>query len=150
MKSELLIATPKEVEVVCRKDPVRPDISRSWRIESLNNTREVFILGKRLGLNLHFDACICVAHLEAIPTTEAELLNMKPGDHSIFYTVWSTKKGAGRQIIISALEHLKTKFSPTQRYITMSPKTEMAKKFHLKNGAILLQENEETNNFEYF
>ena len=75
---------------------------------------------------------------------------MKPGDHSIFYTVWSTKKGAGRQIIISALEHLKTKFSPTQRYITMSPKTEMAKKFHLKNGAILFQENEETNNFEYF
>jgi hypothetical protein len=149
MKSELLIATPKENEAICRKDPVRPDIPRSWRIESLNNTREVFIWGKRIGFNLWFDACICVAHLEGIPTTEKELMTMNPGDHSIFYTVWSAKKGAGRQIIVSTLEHLKTKFLPTQRYITMSPKTEMAMKFHLKNGAILLQENEETNNFEY-
>ena len=35
------------------------------------------------------------------------------------------------------------------RYVTMSPKTEMAMKFHLSNGAVLLRENEETNNFEY-
>ena len=35
------------------------------------------------------------------------------------------------------------------RYITMSPKTKMAKDFHLGNGAILLQENRNTNNFEY-
>ena len=31
----------------------------------------------------------------------------------------------------------------------MSPKTEMAMKFHLSNGAILLRENKETYNFEY-
>ena len=35
------------------------------------------------------------------------------------------------------------------RYVTLSPKTEMATKFHLDNGAILLSENELTLNFEY-
>ena len=148
MNRELLIATPKEVESVCRKDPVRPNIPREWR---LGNNREVFILGKRVGLNLWFDACICVVHLDSIPTTEKELMEMSPGDISVFYTVWSSKKGAGREIILSTLAHFQTSLNlpDNHRYITMSPKTEMAMKFHLSNGAVLLQENEETNNFEY-
>ena len=36
-----------------------------------------------------------------------------------------------------------------KRFVTLSPKTEMAKKFHLRNGATELQENETTVNFEY-
>ena len=35
------------------------------------------------------------------------------------------------------------------RLVTLSPLTEMAKKFHLRNGAELLQINEQTQNFEY-
>ena len=35
------------------------------------------------------------------------------------------------------------------RLVTLSPLTEMATKFHLKNGAKLLQINENTQNFEY-
>ena len=35
------------------------------------------------------------------------------------------------------------------RPITLSPLTEMARNFHLNNGAIELQVNEETQNFEY-
>jgi len=35
------------------------------------------------------------------------------------------------------------------RLITLSPLTEMPPNFHLKNGAIELQVNEETQNFEY-
>ena len=35
------------------------------------------------------------------------------------------------------------------RLITLSPLTEMASKFHSKNGAKLLQVNETTQNFEY-
>ena len=38
---------------------------------------------------------------------------------------------------------------PATRYVTLSPKTEMARKFHLRNGATLLKENEFTFNFEY-
>jgi hypothetical protein len=36
-----------------------------------------------------------------------------------------------------------------KRFVTLSPKTEMAKRFHLKNGAIVFRENEETVNYEY-
>ena len=35
------------------------------------------------------------------------------------------------------------------RLITLSPLTEMATKFHSKNGAKLLRVNENTQNFEY-
>ena len=35
------------------------------------------------------------------------------------------------------------------RLVTFSPKTEMAKKFHLSNGATLLQESPHAYNFEY-
>jgi hypothetical protein len=35
------------------------------------------------------------------------------------------------------------------RLITLSPLTDMARNFHLNNGAIELQVNEETQNFEY-
>jgi len=35
------------------------------------------------------------------------------------------------------------------RFVTLSPKTEMARKFHHSNGAITLSENEVTDNYEY-
>ena len=36
-----------------------------------------------------------------------------------------------------------------QRYVTLSPKTEMAKRFHMRNGAVVFRENEDTVNYEY-
>ena len=36
-----------------------------------------------------------------------------------------------------------------ERLITLSPLTDMAKRFHLKNGAVLLNHNETSYNFEY-
>jgi hypothetical protein len=35
------------------------------------------------------------------------------------------------------------------KFVTLSPKTEMAKKFHTKNGATLYSENIDSYNFEY-
>ena len=123
---------------LCESDPVRKNIPHDWRVNS--PLREVFHLEEK--------ACLCVAHLEAIPKTEVELMEYGWGTFSIFYTVWSTEKGLGRKIILDVWELLKGQHF-NNRYITMSPKTEMATKFHLKNGAILLQENQVTNNFEY-
>jgi hypothetical protein len=54
---------------------------------------------------------------------------------------------AGRNIVFEALDLAKER-GMTQ-FVTMSPKTDMAEKFHLSNGATLLAENESTNNFEY-
>ena len=123
---------------LCEDDPVRKNIPYGWRVDGPN--REMFHLEQK--------AVICVAHLEAIPTTEEELMSYGWGTFSIFYTVWSKEKGLGRQIIVDTWNLLKGQHF-NNRYVTMSPKTEMAMKFHLKNGAILLQENPETNNFEY-
>ena len=98
--------------------------------------------------HLEEKAVICVAHLNAIPITEKELMSFGWGDFSIFYTVWSKEMGLGRKIILEVWDLFKKQHTEN-RYVTMSPKTEMAMKFHLSNGAILLQENSETNNFEY-
>ena len=91
---------------------------------------------------------MCVAHLSEIPKTEEELITLPWGAFSVFYTVWSKEKGLGRQIVLDTWNLLKLQHT-NNRYVTMSPKTEMAMNFHLKNGAILLQSNEKTNNFEY-
>ena len=123
---------------LCEDDPVRKNIPYEWRVNGPN--REIFHLEEK--------AVICVAHLEEIPTTEVELMEYGWGTFSIFYTVWSKEKGLGRQIIIDTWNLLKSQHF-NNRYVTMSPKTEMAMKFHLRNGAILLQENPTTNNFEY-
>ena len=123
---------------LCKDDPVRKNIPFDWRVADCR--REMFHLEER--------AVICVAHLSGIPTTEKKLLSLEWGCYSIFYTVWSSERGLGRKIIEETKNLLQGQHF-NNRYITMSPKTEMATKFHLKNGAILLQENPTTNNFEY-
>jgi len=123
---------------LCENDPIRKNIPSEWRVRDCR--REMFHLGD--------SAVICVAHLDRIPTTEAELMKYGWGTFSIFYTVWSSEKGFGRKIIEETKTLLQRQHF-NNRYVTMSPKTEMATKFHLKNGAILLQENQTTNNFEY-
>ena len=116
-------------------DPVRPSIPASIRIK---NNFEMY--------NTEY-AVICIAYCDKIPATEEDLLSSKEGDIAVFYSVWSYKKGAGRDIVFEALDLAKEKHCT--RYVTMSPKTEMAEKFHIRNGAILLKENRLTNNFEY-
>ena len=125
-------------EKLCESDPVRKNIPFNWRV--VDCRREMFHLEEK--------AVICVAHLNGIPITEKELLSFEWGCYSIFYTVWSSERGMGRKIIEETKNLLQSQHF-SNRYITMSPKTEMATKFHLKNGAILLQENQTTNNFEY-
>ena len=123
---------------LCENDPIRKNIPSEWRVRDCR--REMFHLEEK--------AVVCVAHLKKIPTTEAELMKYGWGTFSIFYTVWSSERGFGRKIIEETKALLQGQHF-NNRYITMSPKTEMATKFHLKNGAILLQKNQTTNNFEY-
>lgn len=117
-------------------DPVRPHISTEFRI---TENRTAFVLGAKR-------AVICVSMCEDVPTCEKELDT--PGDIAVFYTVWSYDRGAGRQIVFDAIDWAKQN-TDAERFVTLSPKTEMAKKFHLGNGAIILQENTDTINYEY-
>ena len=74
--------------------------------------------------------------------------DQKIGQIAIAYTVWSKKKGGGKLIVKEVFKKIK-KSNHLNRLVTLSPLTDMAFKFHSKNGAKLLQVNETTQNFEY-
>jgi predicted regulator of amino acid metabolism with ACT domain len=70
------------------------------------------------------------------------------GSIAIAYTVWAKKKGGGRAIVNEVYKMVKES-SHLNRLVTLSPLTDMARNFHLKNGAKELQVNATTQNFEY-
>ena len=93
-------------------------------------------------------AVVCIANTFKCPIDmqQLDIYSLPEAEEfTIFYTVWSYEKGYGRLILNELLQLLQTK-----RYVTLSPKTEMAKNFHLRNGAKLLADNETSYNFEYF
>lgn len=127
-------------------DPVRPNIPRYMRY---GHNRGIFVLTE----DGHPQAISCCAFIGEIPPNEERLL----ADHdefnvAVFYTVWAMEnstKGSGRMIINQGLNHIRW-FKPHVKYVvTLSPKTEMARKFHLSNGATVYRENEDTINYEY-
>ena len=142
------MANLKELDIldadVLKDDPVRPHISKADR---LSDGRQVFVLEN----DDKIAAVICVAYTNAIPKDEFELAayNAFDGTCAIFYTVWSYEKGAGREIIQKVSDHL-TKRGWIKRFVTLSPLTETAEKFHLRNGAELIYRGKTCQNFEYF
>ena len=139
----------EEDAFIVREDPVRPELDYEFRSK---NGREVYVL-KTDG---NIDAVLCVGYTDQIPTTVGELelyawpeFNDAPRI-AVFYTVWSYSKGAGRKIIFDVVDRIKeTKLKGSMRYVTLSPKTKMAYRFHTRNGAILLRTNNVTDNYEY-
>ena len=123
------------------KDPVRPHIETAFRVAPPN---EVYVYS----YDNDIDAVICVAYNNDVPVNESEL--RKTGNTvATFYTVWSYTKGAGTEIIFAVKEHIEKTKPDVKRFVTLSPCTEMATRFHLKNGATLLNKYEEFQNFEY-
>jgi hypothetical protein len=126
-------------------DPVRPGI---WPEERVSFTRDVWALIE----DKQVAAILCLAYMNNIPTTEEELMSRSDilvYDNAILYSIWSYHKGAGSKLVREYLEWVRIPDSPIKRVVTMSPKTEMARNFHYKNGARLLQTNAETVNYEY-
>ena len=124
-----------------KDDPVRPSLSHEFR----KDVGEIFCIGHDKP-----DAIVCVAFNYDVPKTEKDLAFYsypRTGRICVAYTVWSYTAGAGRDLIFELRDWaIEKKY---KRLITLSPKTEMAKKFHLRNGAFLLSENKETDNYEY-
>ena len=139
------------VENICQYDPVRPSIPCEWRIANGNKVFYKAIKSFDMSQIGEWSAACCISFKNAVPKSEMELVStIHSGNIAIFYTVWSTRKGAGREIIFNIVDYLKEHKPNVKRYVTLSPKTEMAKKFHLRNGAEMIAENETTYNFEYF
>ena len=132
-----------------KDDPVRPNLNPKFR---LTENRVNFLLTQDFTKPC---AIVCVAFTKDIPKTEKQLEMYSINklsvnyDKAIFYTIWSYSKGSGKDVLFNTVFWLKKNTPEIKRYITMSPKTKMARNFHLKNGAYELKSNRETINFEY-
>ena len=136
------------------EDPVRPELDNEFRT---GFGRKIY--GVEYQGEIH--AVMCFAYTNEIPKSVDELEKLstdaflqsamrdqKGGQIAIAYTVWSKKKGGGKLIVNEVFKEIK-KSNHLNRLVTLSPLTEMAKNFHERNGAKLVQINETTQNFEY-
>jgi hypothetical protein len=125
-------------------DPVRPHIPLDQRI---NDAAEILIL--KAGEEIL--AATCMQWLTDVPEDEQDLIDMaKDRNIAVFYTIWSYSPGAGATLLQQAAEWLKTEFKDITGIVTLSPPTEMARRFHLKNGAKIRKENPTSVNYEYY
>jgi hypothetical protein len=137
------------------EDPVRPELSVEFR---RSHGKRILGLKDEAGDTA---AIICLAFTNDVPATVEEMALMSQdaynqsilrgglvGRIAIAYTVWAKKKGGGKHILNEVYKKFKREHH-IDRLITLSPLTEMAQRFHLKNGAKLLRRNETTQNFEY-
>ena len=125
------------------QDPVRPSIPFAKRV---GPNRDVFVLKDEEQVK----AITCVSYQDSIPSAEQDLFAESDRPTvAVFYTIWSYAPGAGRQLIFDSVKHIQNEQTNIQRFVTLSPKTELAKRFHLKNGACVYKENTETVNYEY-
>ena len=130
------------------EDPVRPELTLGFRI---THGRKIF----GLKYNDEIEAIVCIALCPEIPYTVREMNYMSQaanqddqrGEIVVAYTVWSRKRGAGREIINKLREWtIENNFA---QLVTLSPLTPMATHFHISNGAKQIHINDETQNFEY-
>ena len=138
-----------------KEDPVRPELDNKFRTS----------FGRKIyGVKYKKEICaiMCFGFTNEVPKTinEFDLMtrdahlqstswrNKNIGKIAIAYTVWSKKKGGGKLIVKEVFKKIK-KSNHLHRLITLSPLTDMARNFHLRNGARELQVNDETQNFEY-
>ena len=136
------------------EDPVRPELTNKFRTE----------YGRRIyAVKYKKEVCaiMCFGFTNDIPKTVEELDLMTKDAHlqstlrdqnvgkiAIAYTIWSRKKGGGKLIVKEVFKKIKQS-NHLNRLVTLSPLTDMARNFHLHNGAFELQVNETTQNFEY-
>ena len=137
-----------------KEDPIRPELDIEFRT---SHGRKIY------GVKYKKEICaiMCFGFANDIPKTvdeldlmtkdahlQSTLRDQKVGKIAIAYTVWSKKKGGGKLIVKEAFKKIK-KSNHLNRLVTLSPLTDMARNFHLRNGAFELQVNEKTQNFEY-
>jgi hypothetical protein len=127
-----------------KDDPVRPEIPLDFRI---SDNSEILVLLKEDNTPA---AIVCVAYRDFVPKDTVELMP-EPYEPSVavFYTIWSYDTGAGRELIRTARKELPKRRPEIKKFVTLSPQTEMAKRFHLKNGANIFRDNATSVNYEY-
>ena len=127
-----------------KDDPVRPEIPVEQRV---NDNSKIFVLKDEEDKPL---AVTCVKFLNGIPQGVEDLTDAVVNTNTaVFYTIWSYAAGAGKALISKAQAQIKEEHPEVETFVTLSPKTEMARRFHHKNGAVTYRENEDTVNYLY-
>ena len=137
-----------------KEDPVRPELDIEFRT---SYGRKIY------GVKYKKEICaiMCFGYTNESPKTVKELDLMTKdaylqsalrdrnvGKIAVAYTVWSKKKGGGKLIVKEVFKKIKQS-NHLNRLVTLSPLTDMARNFHIRNGAYELQVNTESQNFEY-
>jgi hypothetical protein len=129
---------------IIKDDPVRAHIPLDQRI---NENAEILILkeGEKIL------AATCLQWLKEVPEAEEDLQKIeKTQEVAVFYTIWSYAPGAGAKLIKQAAEWILEAVDECRTIVTLSPQTEMARRFHLKNGATIRKENPTSVNYQYY
>ena len=130
------------------EDPVRPELDVEWRT---SYGRKIY----GLKYKDEIEGIICIAYTNDVPSSVKELDLMSQNaylqnnsDTAVAYTVWSRKRGAGKEIIGKVGEMMREKEN-INSLVTLSPLTPMATHFHIRNGAKQIAINSTTQNFKY-
>ncbi len=128
-------------------DPVRPHIPPEIRVF---DNKEIVVLKDDSSVDKIL-AVVCIAYTSEVPSTE-DFLSVDESNNecsiACLYTIWSYEKGAGKRLVEELIPYFRN--NHIKRVVTLSPKTNVAERFHLKNGACIFRENEYTINYEYF
>lgn len=126
-------------------DPVRPEIPLEFRV---SDTSEIIVLQDEYGKPT---AVVCVLYRDSVPRSVDELLEFASYEPAVavFYTIWSYVPGAGRRLIRAAQAYIQTSRPKIKKYVTLSPPTDVARVFHIRNGAQVLNINQDSVNYSY-
>ena len=141
-----IVNTPSDpLLALIADDPVRPEIGVNFRV---SESSEVIVGQDEYGKPM---AVVCILYRDSVPRSRSELLEFAAYEPvvAVFYTIWSYVPGAGRKLIVSARRHIESSRPSIKKYVTLSPPTEMARVFHLRNGAQVLNINADSVNYSY-
>jgi hypothetical protein len=140
---EFITTTNHKILNYIKDDPVRPEIEPELRISANRMISAIIVDNKPLAIT-------CVSFNNTIPKNVEEMMCPVNDPHiAVFYTIWSYTKGSGRDLLINSVKNIITEYPTIMKFVTLSPKTDMARKFHLANGATVYRENETSVNYEY-
>jgi len=147
-------------------DPVRPDLFRDNSVRFEGPFRVYAEVNDETG---EIAAVVCVAICKFVPQAEFQLKLLAAGKGQEIaerlaereamygalgtvvcpYAIWSYQKGHGSKLINNLLEAVPFLHPEVSAVITMSPHTETAMRFHIKNGADIFSTAERCINYEY-
>ena len=125
-----------------KDDPVRKDM---YAIERIIGNKEIIVLLD----NKSPVSVVCISYQDHIPSNIKDLISSDNPTMAIFYTIWSYKPGSGRRLLFKAKDYIKEHRPEINRFITLSPQTFTASRFHTCNGAKILRVNKDSVNYEY-